>query len=241
VLARRKTSSHVARPDPTTFPPPNLRALGILPFTREDRATLSAWLAEDGWPRGHMDIETLEGYLAALLIWPVAVAPGAWLPPIWGQEGWKVPAKVASPTLYRRYVDLLVGFLQHLDSELSVFPPRFAPTLSVRAPNLRSRTPPGIPWAQGFLKALQQGSEGLRGRSNTARSAVSCIARYASSPAVPTRVTPVCAFELTAAVRRLAAERSSRGPLGALTPSDLGRLAPRTFTPTASENFPTEF
>src|SRR6266496_6118261 len=57
-MARRDT-----RAGPPAFQPPNMSALGGLHFTLEDRELLSAWLGEDGWPRGTMDIAMLEGYL----------------------------------------------------------------------------------------------------------------------------------------------------------------------------------
>src|ERR1700675_2125990 len=53
------------------FLPPNLNTVGPLRFTDHDFATLDAWLAEDGWPHEHMDIAMLEGYLVALIVWPI--------------------------------------------------------------------------------------------------------------------------------------------------------------------------
>jgi hypothetical protein len=79
VLSRRRSAPFHTGADAAPLQPPNLRLIGDLPFTRHDREALSAWLAEAGWPRGQMDMPTLEGYLVALLAWPVGVAPGAWL------------------------------------------------------------------------------------------------------------------------------------------------------------------
>jgi yecA family protein len=194
-----------------------MNTLGALTFTSEDREALSAWLAQDGWPRGGMDIVMLEGYLVALLTWPVGVQPGAWLPPIWGQTGWKVAAKIDSQYAYRKFIELVVGFLEDLDRGLCDSPPRFIPTLPALNPSLHRQTPPGASWAQCFLKALQLGVEGLGDRSDSARSAVTRIARYATSAATPIQV--VVAEEITSAVMTLAAERASRGPLGTLPQS----------------------
>lgn len=212
---RHRAHSHT-NADPNALLPPNLRALDAQPFTPQDRQTLRAWLAEDGWPRGRMDIGMLEGYLVALLIWPVTLSSGAWLPPIWGEKGWKVPAKIATPGAFNRFIGLVVGLLQDLDRGLGACPPRFAPTLSNDEPGWRGRNTPGISWAQGFLQALQQNSQGLQWRSNAARSAVAGIARYASFAAPPAGANPAVATNLKSAVLTLVAERSSRGPLGAL-------------------------
>jgi yecA family protein len=204
-----------ARVEPPVLQPPNISAFGSLHFTLQDRTALSAWLGEDGWPRGTMDIAMLEGYLIALLTWPMRIHSGAWLPPIWGQTGWRVPAKISSQGDYDRFINLVVGFLEDLDREVCASPPRFVPVLPDRAPGLHGQTTPGVSWARGFLKALELSAQGLGNRSDSARSAVTRIAHCASS--APTSSGPLVA-ELTSAVLTLAGERSSRGPLGALPP-----------------------
>jgi yecA family protein len=229
--AYRNRSRHSVRADVVEFAPPNLRTLNVPPFTIQERHALGAWLAEDGWPRGRMGLATLEGYLVALLVWPVGIAPGAWLPPIWGDNGWKVPAKIASPELYAKFIERVVGFLQHLDRVLSSDPLGFAPVLTRRDFALRGREPPGISWAQGFLKALQQGSKGLHGRPEAVRAAVERIAHYASCPAHTRGTDSVVTADLKTAVLTLAAARPSRGPLGALEARDSGRLRPPTGMP----------
>ncbi len=215
------------RADPPRLLPPNPRDWGTLNFTPQDRAVLSALLADDGWPRATMDMAMLEGYLVALLVWPVGVQPGTWLPPIWGQTGWKVPSIISSPCAYAEFIELVVGFLQELDRKLGALPPDVAAILSQREPYAPGRSEPSARWAQGFLKALQLGVHGLEWRSSSARSAVTHIARHASAAATPTAVLPVRIEELTAAVLTLAAERSSRGPLGALPPSGSARVVAR--------------
>jgi yecA family protein len=165
----------------------------------------------------------LEGYLIALLTWPMRVHPGAWLPPIWGQTGWRVPAKISSQAGYNQFINLVVGFLEDLDRELCASPPRFVPVLPVRTARPQSRSMPGVCcWAQGFLKALQLSAQGLGDRSDSARSAVIRIARWASS--VPTPSEPAVSEEFTSAVLTLAGERSSRGPLGALPAAESRRI-----------------
>lgn len=219
MLPRRKSVSSHSGADATLLRPPNLRAVGALPFTRQDRETLTAWLAESGWPRGGMDIAILEGYLVALLVWPVGLPPGAWLPPIWGERsGWRVPAKIASPEAYAKFTGLVIGFLQELDRQLSASPPSFTPTLSKRDP-VRGRTPaPGISWAHGFLQALQYNSQGLKWRTTSARSAVARIAYFSSFSAAPAGASASIAADLKSAVLTLVNERATRGPLGALEP-----------------------
>jgi yecA family protein len=191
--------------------PPDLRTLGALPFTIQDRDTLRNWLSEAAWPRGSMDMETLEGYLVALLVWPIALPSGAWLPPIWGETGWKIPAKLGAPTALGRFVALIGGFMQELDRQLAAQAPCFAATVRLPEPTRQGQPPARCNWALGFLHALKQHSDGLKYRTNTVKSASAAIAYCASMPA--TRST---SFELSHAALVLAAERTSRGPLGAL-------------------------
>jgi yecA family protein len=216
------------RTDPPALQPPKMNTLGTLSFTPEDREALGAWLAEEGWPRGGMDIVMLEGYLVALLTWPVRIYPGVWLPPIWGQTGWKVAAKIDSQYAYAKFVELVVGFLEDIDRGLCGVPPHFIPGLPALNPRLRRQSAPEACWAQGFLKALQLSAEGLEGRSDSARSAVTRIARYASSTPTLTRVA--IAEDITSAVMTLTAERMSRGPLGTL-PQRGAHRAPRLIRP----------
>lgn len=193
--------------------PPDLRTLGTLSFAQQELDALRGWLGESGWPRGGMDIEMLEGYLVALLVWPVDLPSGAWLPVIWGERGWKVPAKLAAPDALEKFVALVSGFLQELDRRLSGDPSGFCAATGAVVLKRRGQRPEGCPWAVGFLSALQQHSQGLKYRSQAAKSAATAIAYCASRPA-----TPQTGAELARAVFALAAERSSRGPLRSLEP-----------------------
>jgi yecA family protein len=114
-----------ARPDAGDSMPPNLLTFGPAPFGDPQRARLTAWLREAGWPRGHMEIAELEGYLVALIAWPVGISSGAWLPRTWGEPGWKVPTKIAARSQYDEFVALIIGFMQDLDRQLSRQPSRF--------------------------------------------------------------------------------------------------------------------
>ena len=96
MTSKARYTSRYARAAPAVLMPPNLQNMGSLPFTPKSFAELDAWLAEEGWPPGHMDAAMLEGYLVALLVWPIELSAGAWLPPIWGIRGWKVAAKIAT-------------------------------------------------------------------------------------------------------------------------------------------------
>jgi yecA family protein len=180
---------------------------------------LRTWLTEGGWPRGTMDMAMLEGYLVALLTWPVSISSGAWLPPVWGEKaGWRVPAKIAAREPFDNFIGLVVGLLRDLDSRLESPTTSFVPTLLADERGCRWPRSTGVSWAHGFLKGLQQNSQGLQDRSPAARVAVTSIARYCSFEVIPSdpRLAAV-ATDLREAIAVLTSERASRGPLGALT------------------------
>ena len=202
--------------------PPDLQALGSIEFTEHDCAALDAWLAEEGWPAEHMDAAMLEGYLVALLAWPIQLSPGAWLPAIWGIRGWKVAAKIATPEHYDRFLALVIGLLQELERRLAATPR--APTFVLAGDRalLSTRYFAGAAWSTGFISALQFNATGLGSRSALSRVALENIVAIASlrskEPSAMSRV----AAELRASVSTLMDERPARG---AGTPKARGALA----------------
>jgi yecA family protein len=217
VSSKEPRRRFIVKAQPPVLLPPNLTTLEARPFTASDRQTLRTWLTEEGWPRGTMDIAMLEGYLVALLTWPVGITSGALLPPIWGEKaGWRVPAKIAAQEPFDTFIALVVGLLRDLDSRLGGST-SFVPTLLADERGRRWPRSTGVSWVHGFLKGLQQNAQGLQDRSPAIRSAVTRIARYGSFE-VPTTDArfAVVARDLQEAIAILVSERASRGPLGAL-------------------------
>lgn len=191
--------------------PPDLRTIGVVPFGAAQRARLDAWLSEAGWPREHMDIAQLEGYLVALIAWPVGISSGAWLPPIWGERGWKVPTKITSQSQYDEFVSLIVGFMRDLDLQLST-QPRLDKSV-LRGLRGQGQSLGLHRWGCGFMTALTLGAQGLKWRSDGAGAAVRTIASATSSSA---SFSPEAVEKVVGAVLALVAMRTSRGPLGTL-------------------------
>jgi yecA family protein len=204
--------------------PPNLRSLGVLSFTQKEHLALQEWLGEGGWPPGALDIHALEGYLVALLVWPVELPPGAWLPPIWGESGWKVPAKLVGPLLLDKFVTLVSAFLQQLDNGLYANPAPYVPAIAAPVRKRIGERPDSCSWAIGFVETLQHHThaQGLKYRSEAVKAAVTVIARCASMP--PGATTSA---DLARAVYALAAERTSRGPLEPLDSPAVKSSSPR--------------
>jgi yecA family protein len=191
--------------------PPDLQTLGSIAFTADDFRALDAWLAEEGWPTERMDAATLEGYLVALLAWPIQLSPGAWLPAIWGIRGWKVAAKIATPESYDRFLALVIGLLQELERRLTAVPRTLTFVLAGDFPLSSTRHFAGAAWATGFMSALQFNATGLGSRTDLSRTALENILAVASlrskEPGAMTRV----ARDLWASVGTLMDERPARG------------------------------
>jgi len=191
--------------------PPDLQSLGSIAFTPHDFTALDAWLAEDGWPAEHMDVAMLEGYLVALLVWPIQLSPGAWLPAIWGIRGWKVAAKLATPEHYDRFLALVIGLMQELERRLAASPRALTFVLASDCALLSTRYLAGAAWSTGFMSALQFNATGLGSRSALSRAALENIIAIASMRSKEARAMSRVAAELWASVSTLMDERPARG------------------------------
>ena len=216
--------------------PPDLSELGHRSFTPIEREALACCMREPTWPRGTLNIYGLEGYLTALLVWPAALQPGAWLPPIWNEEGWRVRPPIDTVDRYGEFLELVVGFLRTIDSGLLQIPPRFDTCLHMKPardlPDLNARAQS---WAEGFGRGLRQSVQARGSPDQGTREAVRHIAVFAAGPPRLACDSGQGAIILTEAVCALASMRVSRGPLGALPvvprPIDSRAPQPRALLP----------
>jgi len=213
--SRSRSSGHLETP---VLLPPKLTELGHQPFTSIERESLACLLREPTWPRGTLSISGLEGYLTALLVWPAELQPGAWLPPIWNEESWKVHPPIDSVDRYGQFLELVVGWLRTIDRGLLQTPPRFDHCVHLKgARDLRDLNARAQRWAQGFGRGLRQSVEARGSPDQGTREAVRHIAALAVSQSCLTCESAQRAgIVLTDAVLALASTRVSRGPLGAL-------------------------
>jgi yecA family protein len=196
--------------------PPDLKSLGSIAFTPHDFKALDSWLAEEGWPADRMDAAMLEGYLVALLVWPIQLSPGAWLPAIWGIRGWKVAAKIATQESYDRFLALVIGLLQELECRLAAAPRGLTFVLKNDCALLSPRYFAAAAWATGFICALEFNEGGLGSRSALSRAALENIVAIASLRSKESSAMSIATTELRASVGTLLDERPARG--GALAP-----------------------
>ena len=194
--------------------PPKLSELGHQPFTAIERESLARMMREPAWPRGTLNIYGLEGYLTALLVWPVALHTGAWLPPIWNEQSWRVRPPIDTEDRYGEFLELVVGFLRTIDHGLLQSPRVFDHCLHVKADaDLKARA---HSWAEGFGRGLRQSARARVPPDERTREAVGHIASLAALEPRSRDTAQRADIVLTEAVLALASTRGSRGPLGAL-------------------------
>jgi yecA family protein len=199
-------------PAPPPLLPPDLIQLGLIPFAVDDQTALATWLAAPQWPAGTMDIYRLEGYLTALLVWPIDLRPGAWLPPVWNDSGWRVPLIISAELPYHRFIRLVGGYLHFIEKRLHA-PPLLVTVASSGTNCLDARA---VGWCTGFRMALALWANGQRWRTPATRRAVEVISRVAGSGIRSIDASSGAITLLRQTVQILAAERTSRGPLGSL-------------------------
>lgn len=210
-----RSSRYVESP---TLLPPKVSELGHQPFTAAARLQLAKLLEDRAWPKETMDIDGLEGYLAALLVWPVELQPGAWLPPIWNQSGWKIPPPIATTAAYQAFLELVVAYLRALDAGLLADPPAFSSRMPAPLRDGRSAPTAGFrSWACGFGRGLLQAAQSRVEPDLEAREAVRAIAVHAAGRGRQSGEQGTMRHaheELQRSVLVLAAKRRSRGALG---------------------------
>jgi yecA family protein len=210
-----RTARRVEAP---TLLPPKLSEFGHEAFSANELETLARWLQESTWPRGSLNIYSLEGYLTALLVWPVAVQPGAWLPPIWSETSWRVRPPIDNEQAYAKFLEFVVGFLRWIDRGLLQAPAQFEPGVHLAFGHqdltLNGRLQY---WAQGFGLGVRRGSLTRVTSSAEDRDAVRMIAALTTAPLCSSNADMHrVETNLTRAILALARTRASRGPLGPL-------------------------
>jgi yecA family protein len=204
--------THSSRTE-TVIRPPDVSSATAPSFSDVDKERLGRWLDDPRWPKGTMGLSKLDGYLTALLVWPVGLATGAWLPRLWNDSGWRIPPMLQKAEDFADFIGLITAYLHQIDAALSGPAPTFSPTL---CPSSRSKKPEfsATEWSAGFRVALGLSEQGGHAVPPASRSAAESIARLPGRREFQDRTTDAAAIR--AAVLILVAARMHRGPLGAL-------------------------
>jgi hypothetical protein len=214
---RRPTSA--ARPE---MPVPNLDEFGHREFTHESLQSLTEGLQDPRWPRGTLNIFALEGLLAALLVLPLGLRPGSWLPLVWNESGWRVPPLLRQGDRFNSFIELVMGLVRRIDQELLMNPPQFTSVLD----GLGEDPQPTVnrarqDWAHGFGLALKVCDHIRIPSGSNVHRALCSIAAHSHTP-VTSRQGYLAPPSIQTTVLLLAAARTSRGPLGRLLKVKVG-------------------
>jgi uncharacterized protein len=121
-------------------------------FTELDQFLLSDRCADDG-----MTMDSLHGYLAALVIGPEEVLMAEWLPLVWGSFAEEGP-KFKNEQEAQRIVGLIGRFMNEVATTFEVAPKEFEPLFCERDIDGRSVLD-GDGWAWGFWEGMQLRAE----------------------------------------------------------------------------------
>lgn len=138
---------------PPTMPKDDDSHNQFLPLSRDDMDELSGFLMSDVPSDEVMMLDTLHGYLTAIVIGPTSLDFGQWFPGIWGSGNDDLP-NFRTMEEAKRIIDLVVRLLNgiildleaELDSDLEAFAPIFD-TLDFEG---REYDDAGM-WAFGFM------------------------------------------------------------------------------------------
>jgi yecA family protein len=194
---------------------PNLDEFGHQEFTEASLYSLMQRLQDPRWPRGTLNLFALEGLITALLVLPLGLQPGLWLPLIWNGSGWRLPPILQEKLYFGSFIELLMGLMRAIDRGLLENPPRFMSVLGDgegSSPAFRTKQE----WARGFGLALKNCDHIRVPSGSNVHRALCSIAAHSHSPAT-VRHVHLSPPSIQHTVLLLAGVRTSRGPLGRLT------------------------
>jgi hypothetical protein len=197
---------------------PNLETVGLRPFGPAELRALVEWTRRTDWPDGCLDIHELEGLLCSLLVLPLALRPGVWLPYLWNDRGWRVPALLRSGQAFAEFLELVMGFMRAHDARLLAQPPAFVSVLDATECHVRGESAECRlrQWMRGFGLLIEQSGNFQTNPPPELRRLLFTIAAAGNPALAQTARQGAAALPLRECVLGLAALRTSRGPLGAL-------------------------
>jgi yecA family protein len=207
---------------------PTIETCGHLPFSEQDLHSLTELIRSPAWPHGALSLHAIEGLLTALLVLPIGLRPGAWLPLIWNESGWRVPIVIQDEQQFGAFVERIVGWMRQIDLGLSQSPAQFASILGNSAFDHYAESPQAArrDWVNAFGIAVSQ-SENFKARPDSVTNrALFAIAMHANPAAARIYKGHQPQPSLQEAVLILAAVRTSRGPLGALPEQEKVKTRP---------------
>jgi uncharacterized protein len=128
------------------------------PLTESELDQLEAFLASDAVPQDCMDLEMLDGYLAAVVSGPEMIQPSEWLPQVWSEGNHSAAAAFANKEEAQQIMALVLRHMAGIQRTLAESPTRFKPLLYLPEAKARGsdRMPPeGTAWCEGYMAGVK--------------------------------------------------------------------------------------
>ena len=126
------------------------------PLTDTELDQLEAFLASDSVPQDCMDLEMLDGYLAAIVSGPEQMQPSEWLPQVWSEGGKSSTPAFSGSEQAQQIMGLMLRHMVGIERTLAESPTRFKPLLYVPRRAKGERSPPeGTAWCEGYMAGVK--------------------------------------------------------------------------------------
>ncbi len=125
----------------------------LLPLSQEEMDELDDFLMSDDTSDETMALETLDGYLTAIVSGPVMLKLNDWLPGVWGPTENDKPV-FRTMAQAKRIVDLILRHMNGIIGSLQDDPNTFEPVFGIRIYKKREYVD-GEMWAYGYMCGIE--------------------------------------------------------------------------------------
>ena len=132
------------------------------PLTDTELDELETFLASDAVPEDCMDLEMLDGFLAAIVSGPESIQPSEWLPQVWSDGGRSATPAYGNSGDAQRVMALILRHMVGIQRTLAESPTRFKPLLYLpEEKKADERQPPeGTAWCEGYMAGVKLRDDG---------------------------------------------------------------------------------
>ena len=133
------------------------------PLTETELDELETFLASDAVPQDCMDLEMLDGYLAAVVSRPGTIQPSEWLPMVWSEGSRSASAAFANNDQAQKIMALVLRHMVGIQRTLAESPTRFKPLLYLPEEKSRGKRADAAR-RHRVVRGLHGGRQAARGR-----------------------------------------------------------------------------